>query len=121
MNDFNLFITAVKDEDDIKYQPRDFRGIIAIDDGGDGWVIAATKDCRDVDLFYGNLLSDNGCIMIKGLNVGLYSCRFRPWCSTCTIYFPVFTHFPMYAFIPSPISFCKHNQVLPFVFVLSRH
>lgn len=83
MNDFNLFFTAIKDEDDIKFKPRDFRGIIAIDDAGDAWVIAATQDCRDVDLFDGNLLSDNGCVTPEGLNVGIYSCRFRPWSDQC--------------------------------------
>lgn len=59
---------------------RDFRGILSVDDAGDVWLMATTQDCKDCDLFQnGNLFSDNGGDIKESLNVGLYSCRFKPW------------------------------------------
>ncbi len=78
MSDLNLFIQEVTDDDNMK--PKDFRGIIAVDDSGEAWVLATTKDCKDCDLFFDrNLLSDYGSNITSKMNVGLYSCSFHPW------------------------------------------
>lgn len=63
-------------------KPKDYRGILSVDQGGDAWLMAVTQDCNDVDLFQnGNLFADNGGEINQSLDVGLYSVRFVPWSS----------------------------------------
>ena len=75
----DLIFTAIE-SDEPEPRGRDYRGILAVDDAGDVWIMATTNDCRFNDLFInGNLLADNGGSIDGDLNVGLYSCRFSPW------------------------------------------
>jgi hypothetical protein len=63
-------------------RPKDFRGLIAVDDALDVHVIATTNDCELVDLFInGRGPIDNGIEYRKedDLNVGLYHVQFLPW------------------------------------------
>ena len=61
-------------------EPKDFRGIVAVNDALDIFVIAMTDDCREHDLFAsGTGPDEHGIHCEESLDVGLYAVQFRPW------------------------------------------
>lgn len=55
--------------------------IVAIDEGGTGWILAQSGECRDTDLLAECSAEDNGFNhgWDKGLSVGLYLLTIKPW------------------------------------------
>lgn len=59
--------------------------IVALDEGGTGWILSKSKRYRDTDLLAECSAEDNGFNSgwDKGLSVGLYLLTLRPWAHQC--------------------------------------
>jgi hypothetical protein len=63
----------------------DFWCVVVVDDGGDGWIIRQSTDCRGSDLMPHGQSAEDNCLDMgwaKDRPPGVYRLTLRPWSHT---------------------------------------